>query len=214
MKRFRLNGTPYNLKCVCENSLLLSTDLIFVIGRSRTLHTAPSVPMSTHSARTHLSHHSFRPDDAMTTEFGGFPSPFAIIRSLFKKLFPGIHRQLTRALTMPATVSLAPAQAGVVVEGRKHVSYVSFDAIVGRNSAFHLLTNEQLEEIGGVEYRALNALLWIVGSVRHFLPSSVIIIIDQRHSITLWSNLYHLRSSHHISRPRSGHRFLMNRSGR
>jgi hypothetical protein len=209
MKRSRLNRTLCRLKYVREILLLLSTNLIFVIGRSRTLHTAPSVPMSTRSTRTR---HSFRPDDAMTTEFGGFPSPFAVIRSLFRKMFPGLQRQLTRALTIPTTVSLAPAQAGVVIDGKKHVPYISFDAVVGRNSAFHLLTNEQLEEIGGVEYRALNALLWIVGSVRHFLPSSLITVTDQRHSITSWSSLYHLRSSHRISRPRNGHQFLMNKS--
>lgn len=30
---------------------------------------------------------------------------------------------------------------------------------------FHLLTEEQLEELGGVEYRALTALLWIIAFV-------------------------------------------------
>lgn len=48
------------------------------------------------------------------------------------------------------------------------VSYVSFPPIVGRNSMFHLLTEEQLEELGGVEYRALTALLWIIAFVRAF----------------------------------------------
>ena len=43
--------------------------------------------------------------------------------------------------------------------------YVSFEATVGRNSAFHMLTADELDELGGVEYRALNALLWIVGFV-------------------------------------------------
>ena len=45
------------------------------------------------------------------------------------------------------------------------VPYVSFDAVVGHNSSFEELTEEQLEELGGVEFRALNALLWIVGIV-------------------------------------------------
>jgi len=66
---------------------------------------------------------------------------------------------------MPATVSLTPSRAGAEA-GKKQVPYISFDAVVGRNSAFHLLTHEQLDEIGGVEYRALNALLWIVAAVR------------------------------------------------
>ncbi len=44
----------------------------------------------------------------------------------------------------------------------KEVPYISFDAFVGRNSLFHGLTNEQHDELGGVEYRALRALFWIV----------------------------------------------------
>jgi hypothetical protein len=51
-------------------------------------------------------------------------------------------------------------------ERSRVVPYVSFDAIVGPNSTFEGLTEEQLEELGGVEFRALNALLWILGIVR------------------------------------------------
>ena len=50
-------------------------------------------------------------------------------------------------------------------ERARAVPYVSFDAVVGHNSSFEDLTEEQLEELGGVEFRALNALLWIVGIV-------------------------------------------------
>ena len=50
-------------------------------------------------------------------------------------------------------------------ERARAVSYLSFDAVVGINSSFESLTKEQLEELGGVEFRALNALLWIVGIV-------------------------------------------------
>jgi hypothetical protein len=53
--------------------------------------------------------------------------------------------------------------------GAKVVPYISFDAVVGRNSSFHHLTSEQRDEIGGVEYRALGALLWIVGIVSRML---------------------------------------------
>ncbi|GAA5884804.1 hypothetical protein JCM16303_007276 [Sporobolomyces ruberrimus] len=45
---------------------------------------------------------------------------------------------------------------------KKVVSYLSFDAQVGRNSKFLRLNAEQQEEIGGVEYRALSLLLKIV----------------------------------------------------
>lgn len=35
-------------------------------------------------------------------------------------------------------------------------------AVVGRNSHFHDLTKEEHDELGGVEYRALKVLFWIV----------------------------------------------------
>ena len=42
------------------------------------------------------------------------------------------------------------------------VPYLSFPTIVGRNSVFHGLTEDQLEELGGIEFRALNMLMWAV----------------------------------------------------
>jgi hypothetical protein len=44
----------------------------------------------------------------------------------------------------------------------KEVPYITFSAVVGRNSRFTGLTEDQVDELGGVEYRALRALLWIV----------------------------------------------------
>ena len=44
----------------------------------------------------------------------------------------------------------------------KEVPYISFAATVGRNSRFTGLTEEQMDELGGVEYRALRVLLYIV----------------------------------------------------
>lgn len=44
----------------------------------------------------------------------------------------------------------------------KPVNYISFDAMVGRNSRFHNLTAAQQEELGGVEYRVSLALLGTV----------------------------------------------------
>ncbi|KAG8948021.1 low affinity potassium transporter [Tulasnella sp. 424] len=53
------------------------------------------------------------------------------------------------------------------VEVKKTVLYLKHGILkVGRNSAFlntDDLTDEQLEELGGIEYRALRALTWIVG---------------------------------------------------
>jgi hypothetical protein len=93
--------------------------------------------------------------------------PFEILGSLFQKFFPKIQRRLTRTVTIPATVTLASQHGSVRgnTSGLKVVPYITFDAVVGHNSTFHHLTNEQLEELGGVEYRALNALLYIVAGV-------------------------------------------------
>lgn len=97
--------------------------------------------------------------------YGGFPYPTALLLRLFKKLFPGVERRLVRTVTLPATRSISTMQ-GTTAGGSRGVPYISFDAIIGRNSKFHMLTQEQLEELGGVEYRALTALLWIVALVR------------------------------------------------
>lgn len=129
---------------------------------------------SVHSRRASLSRHP-----SITTEyssrtrgsksykhrgFGGFPMPFNLITGLFSHIFPRLGRKLTRTITIPATTSLVSQQRDAPL-GAKSVPYISFDATVGRNSAFRRLSHEKLEELGGVEYRALNALLWIVGAV-------------------------------------------------
>lgn len=46
----------------------------------------------------------------------------------------------------------------------KNIPYLNFDLTTGRNSAFHIesLTDEQLEELGGTEYRALRWLSYVV----------------------------------------------------
>lgn len=114
----------------------------------------------------HMTTHSQRPvQTSKTTGFGGFPMPLEILSSLLRRVFPKLQSKLARTVTIPATTTIT-SHRGTNIDGSKVVPYISFDAVVGRNSAFHLLTNEQLEELGGVEYRALNALLYIVAGVR------------------------------------------------
>lgn len=90
--------------------------------------------------------------------------PLDILKRLMHRLFPNLERKLARTLTVPRTMSLVSGRADAQ-PGAKVVPYISFDTIVGRNSSFHHLTSEQRDEIGGVEYRALGTLLWIVGAV-------------------------------------------------
>lgn len=89
--------------------------------------------------------------------------PHEIFTSLMHRFFPKLERKLTRTMTIPRTRTYVSQHSGAP-SGRP-VTYISFDAVVGRNSEFKALTTEQLEELGGVEYRALGALLWIVGGV-------------------------------------------------
>ena len=121
---------------------------------------------------------------AKYTGLGGFPMPHQILGTLLGWLFPATKKRLRRTVTIPATTTItgstyvrthsnsAPSHhpsAGVdPAHLTKPVSYISFDAIVGRNSAFHSLSDEQLEELGGVEYRALNVLLWFLTVVSDF----------------------------------------------
>ena len=65
---------------------------------------------------------------------------------------------------MPRTTTITSIRGSNI--SARAVPYISFDAVVRHNSASESLTDEQLEELGGVEFRALNALLWIVGIVR------------------------------------------------
>jgi len=66
-------------------------------------------------------------------------------------------------VTMPRATTITSTRGNT--ERARAIPYVSFDAIVGHNFSFVSLTEEQLEELGGVEFRALNVLLWIVGIV-------------------------------------------------
>ena len=83
-------------------------------------------------------------------------------------LFPSFKRELHRTLTAPASPVLFVPDQGEVPPGARPVSYLSFNARVGHNSRFIGLSEGDHEELGGVEYRALTYLLWIVSGVSKF----------------------------------------------
>lgn len=89
-----------------------------------------------------------------------------VISESFQKLFPELHQKIRRTVTMPRTATLLPADTIQTSRGPHEavrvVPYLSFPTIVGKNSSFHDLTEDQLEEIGGIEFRALNMLMWAV----------------------------------------------------
>lgn len=155
----------------------------------------------------------------MYSGFGGFPMPHELLAKLLGWLFPKVKKQLHRTVTMPATTTLTGS-----VHGRTHsnqarypvgprsstalsseidtyiqdttrpVPYLTFDAIVGRNSDFRMLTNVQLEELGGVEYRALNALLWLLAIVSGIQRlKSITNEVVRSHKVPSWHPNYLLR---------------------
>ncbi|PPQ87456.1 hypothetical protein CVT25_008192 [Psilocybe cyanescens] len=172
---------------------------------SRNLFHSPTMPLSLHTYPTAHSHHSIHshhtmhPPTSLTRDFGGFPSLFSILKQIVKRLFPSLGRKLARTVTIPASVSLTPGHHGIEA-GRKKVPYISFEAVVGRNSTFHLLTREQLDEIGGVEYRALNALLWIVALYHFGIQLIAFTVIAPYISAHRWDSIFNdqLRPLNHI----------------
>ncbi|OCF73744.1 potassium ion transporter [Kwoniella mangroviensis CBS 8886] len=134
----------------------------------------------TYTLRPTVSH---RPDPRMSG-FGGFPTPFEIGKRLFRKAFPRTTNNLTKSLTMAKTMTVprtnTTAGRGSIAAAsgnEKEVPYISFAAVVGRNSMFHSLTTEQMDELGGVEYRALRVLLYIVVGYFIFFQLAAFVII-------------------------------------
>lgn len=153
-------------------------------ARTVTMDTQDSEPHAISTARLpniHIAeetdlHHRLRsgtrsssphgPRPSMEVGFGGFPGPREIISSVASKAFPTFHRSLQQTLTMPRTSTLVPQNRDLSeirqpAGPTRRVQYLSFIADVEKNSHFHHLTEEQMLELGGVEYRALNCLLWI-----------------------------------------------------
>ncbi|KAG5637728.1 hypothetical protein H0H81_003438 [Sphagnurus paluster] len=133
-----------------------------------------------YTSRTHGSR------NYMTRGFGGFPMPFTIIKNLFYRVFPKLKRRVTRTITIPATMSIASQNRESAPPGAKVVPYISFNATVGRNSNFKDLSQSELDELGGVEYRALNALLWIVGGYHIITQLITFIVIAPYISMPKW----------------------------
>ncbi|KAF8511515.1 cation transport protein-domain-containing protein [Gautieria morchelliformis] len=192
------------------------------VRRKRGSIRAPEAPTSYKQPRSPRSHehgildHTLRPSRTATMhsvrsttrpvklhsaeeDFGGFPSPHVVLMRLFRKFFPRLHQRLTRTVTIPSATVQSKRGGQTTLFGAKPVPYISFDAIVGRNSKFHGLTRENLEELGGVEYRALNMLLRILGFYHIGVPLVAFVIIAPYISQPRWTDVF---------RPPQQHRFI------
>jgi hypothetical protein len=92
----------------------------------------------------------------MGSGFGGFPNPVkaaasAVSNRLLSTGTAGPN-ELGRTTTLQSVHS-EPGLSDIAAGPTRAVSYISFDAVVGRNSRFYSLTSAQRDELGGVEYR-------------------------------------------------------------
>ncbi|KAJ9474569.1 Low-affinity potassium transport protein [Pseudozyma hubeiensis] len=96
--------------------------------------------------------------------FGGFPTPLELAGMAIKKAAPGVQERFQRTMTMPRTSTFTSVRSGggLPETATKSAPYLSFDATVTGNSRFHSLTETQRDELGGVEYRALDLLAKLV----------------------------------------------------
>ena len=128
--------------------------------------------------------------------------PHKIISSIIYKFFPDLERRIKRTVTVPAvrTLTTQHVEGGQQVVGPHPVAYISFNALVGRNSTFHDLTREQIEELCGIEFKALNCLVWIVPCVGfHSLPDSLLALIISCPAVLLdhpGRRIHHHRTIH------------------
>jgi hypothetical protein len=102
------------------------------------------------------------------SDLGGFPGLATLAKNFAQRMLPRMYRKLEHKLTLPYSMTLNAQhtlQEPKLVRDPQTASWLKFNGlIVGRNSFFHTdsLTDEQLEKIGGVEYRALRLLSYLV----------------------------------------------------
>lgn len=94
---------------------------------------------------------------------GGFPGPTQLLQFVVSIIAPNTYQSATRfgrKLTMTPSVQ--------IIQGAD-IPWLPEDEelIVGRNSDFRTetLTDDQLEQVGGAEYRALRLLSYLVPAV-------------------------------------------------
>ncbi|KZT64165.1 TrkH-domain-containing protein [Daedalea quercina L-15889] len=156
-------------------------------------------------SRTHAYTDQHIPERRETGYFGGFPYPWRVISHAMRRFFPRLHQKFRRTMTMPRTSTLIPTTADTSAtlscQDTRRVPYISFSASVGRNSTFHDLTDGNIEELGGVEYRALTALLWIVPLYYFGLLLVSFIIIAPYANLPKYRWIFHPPEQH--PKPRS-----------
>lgn len=131
----------------------------------------------------------------------GFGSPVNWFTKILHHLFPSLGRNIHRTLTIPDTPRLFVSDRGEVPPGARPVSYLRFNARVAHNSRFIGLSDDDYDELGGVEYRALSSLLWIVSG--YYLVTLLVpfAVIAPYMSMPKWKNNFLPPKQHRVINP-------------
>lgn len=137
--------------------------------RVLTFNEAMPFPQRSLTIITNLQNDAAVPISQKYQDSGGFPGPLQIANSIFKHAAPSMYRKLQRKMTLPYTTTLDRTLTRSTGSG---------GITVGRNSDLHTeeMTDEELVEIGGVEYQALRLLSYLIPIVC-LCPSALLSII-------------------------------------
>ncbi|CAD6893120.1 unnamed protein product [Tilletia controversa] len=112
---------------------------------------------------------------AQHSGFGGWPTPIDLAQRAFERV-------VTTQTTMPRTTTIASTHSATgasASEGGRSAPYLSFDITVARNSQIDQrpLTEAQRNELGGVEYRAIDMLAKLIPVYWLFLNFFCIVLV-------------------------------------
>ncbi|KAH9073448.1 cation transport protein-domain-containing protein [Lactarius deliciosus] len=131
----------------------------------------------------------------------GFGNPVNWFVETLQRFFPSLGRNIHRTLTIPDAPRLLVSDQGEVPPGARPVSYLSFKARVGHNSRFIGLSDDDYEELGGVEYRALSALLWIVSGYYFVTLLISVAVLAPYMSMSKWKDNFRPPNQHRVINP-------------
>ncbi|KAF8470908.1 TrkH-domain-containing protein, partial [Russula ochroleuca] len=132
---------------------------------------------------------------------GGFGNPLDWSMNCLTYLFPSFKRNLQRALTTPQSPVLFVPDQGEIPPGAHPVSYLTFPARVGHNSRFIGLSDDDHKELGGLEYRALAVLLWIVSGYYIAMLLIPLVALSPYMSMSKWKDDFLPPNQHRVINP-------------
>ncbi|KAH6904402.1 potassium transporter [Coprinopsis sp. MPI-PUGE-AT-0042] len=114
-----------------------------------------AVPRRGATMLTHRQKDPLSPSSAHHQGLGGYPGPLDLIHLVAKRAAPRTYTKLERKFTITSAREIDD----------KTTPWLSFSGLItGRNSDFRIetLSDEQVEELGGTEYRALRLLSYLI----------------------------------------------------